>query len=254
MLYGNCCKAFSIACIFSAAKHNAFSTMNYFLQWKFLSAVRCEWWLPNASCWEVLRGALIDCFPFVHCRISRHSCSAMFFLDNFDYLIILFFCSIGPTLSSMFLLKQYRSIGPALLLPTHHFDPGDLYDWLIFSVSKTGFMRLHQKQSRFQHSFHWPVSAMAMHFNTVYCFKYYHQGSQRHREWLFLGHFHPGTAGELRPCGFLRRTRTRRVRFESQGQWSTEDVAGVGIQRVILSDFACSPAVSQCAKALPDVW
>ena len=79
MLYGNCCKAFSIACIFSAAKHNAFSTMNYFLQWKFLSAVRCEWWLPNASCWEVLRGALIDCFPFVHCRISRHSCSAMFF-------------------------------------------------------------------------------------------------------------------------------------------------------------------------------
>lgn len=85
---------------------------------------------------------------------------------------------------------------------------------------------------------------MAMHFNTVYCFKYYHQGSQRHREWLFLGHFHPGTAGELRPCGFLRRTRTRRVRFESQGQWSTEDVAGVGIQRVILSDFACSPAVN----------
>ena len=85
---------------------------------------------------------------------------------------------------------------------------------------------------------------MAMHFNTVYCFKYYHQGSQRHREWLFLGHFHPGTAGELRPCGFLRRARTRRVRFESQGQWSTEDVAGVGIQRVILSDFACSPAVN----------
>ena len=85
MLHGNCCKAFSIACIFSAAKHNAFSTMNYFLQWKFLSAVRCEWWLPNASCWEVLRGALIDCFPFVHCRISRHSCSAMFFLENFDH-------------------------------------------------------------------------------------------------------------------------------------------------------------------------
>ena len=63
MLYGNCCKAFSIARIFSAAKHNAFSTMNYFLQWKILSAVRCEWWLPNASCWEVLRGALMWLFP-----------------------------------------------------------------------------------------------------------------------------------------------------------------------------------------------
>ena len=81
------------------------------------------------------------------------------------------------------------------------------------------------------------------HSVLLHCFKYYHQGSQRHREWLFLGHFHPGTAGELRPCGFLRRTRTVRVRFESQ--WSSaEDVAGVGIQRVILSDFACSPAVN----------
>ena len=85
---------------------------------------------------------------------------------------------------------------------------------------------------------------MAMHFNTVYCFKYYHQSSQRHREWLFLGHSHPGTAGESRPCGFLRRTRTRRVCFESQGQWSTENVAGLGIQQIILSDFACSPAVN----------
>jgi len=50
------------------------------------------------------------------------------FFDNFNHT---FFCSIGPTLSSMFLLKQYQSIDPALLLPSTAFtsiDPVDLYD------------------------------------------------------------------------------------------------------------------------------
>ena len=40
--------------------------------------------------------------------------------------------------------------------------------------------------TRLQHSFLY-LSQPGHALHTVYCFKYYHQGSQRHREWLFLG-------------------------------------------------------------------
>ena len=99
----------------------------------------------HASKWTFFCNEKLLDFTLVHCRISKHSCSAMGLLDdNYDYTFV---CSIGPTLSRMFLLKQYWGINPALLLPTHHWGPGDFYDWLIFSVSKTCVVRLHQKQS-----------------------------------------------------------------------------------------------------------
>ena len=59
----------------------------------------------HASKWTFFCNEKLLDFTLVHCRISKHSCSAMGLLDdNYDYTFV---CSIGPTLSRMFLLKQY---------------------------------------------------------------------------------------------------------------------------------------------------